>query len=878
MWVAGRIRKSRFRKKDILLFFLLGLFITSTAHADVCPEPTEKTPYVKASILAHCYKQAEDYPQAEHYYKESLDAARQDLPENHPDIAKAMDGLAKLYADWGKNPEQAEKLFRDSIEIFRQQPVQYIDIVEPLTNLADFYLTQPNDGEAETLYKQALDILRQVPERESTRLSIILNNLAQYYRLHHRYGKAESLFKESLALDRKTLPPTHPNIGTTLYNLANNAHDQDKPEEAGRYYQQSLSIRQQSLPEGHPDIARTLARMAKLEEDQGNLPKALALMEKAAASYKHPLPLQPAPENTLTSQQTSNMQDFARLQLRLLQQSRQYHLRNDADILPEAFQAIQQAHGAERMRLLLQAALRLSSSGSIHDQIQQLWSLQTRHQDLEKQYLTALGEKATKSAELTDLRTRIARTETDIRQLDKTLKQTFPAYAQLINPEPLSLAKTESLLAADEALMVWVIDEKGSFLYVVRPNQTPGLYPLDIGRNCLEHSIDALLAPIQSAGEDMKKTGHLRDFDLPTAHRLYKALFAPAENGLKGVKHIVAITDDTLQRLPLSVLVKNHPNSATDPSGSYDQTDWLLNDYAFSYLPAVHSLADLRVEPSRPLAGQDKRQPFIGFGDPILHEPPVQLSRLFASRGAGNTRGNIPDFVTDTSGFKNWLPSLPDTADELDYIADLLGADKSTSLYLREKATESEVKQLSREGKLHQFRFISFATHALLPDKQNHDLPSLEESGLVLTPPERGTEEDDGYLSASEAASLDINADWVLLSACNTGTSGRNGRDSSLSELAKAFFTAGSRSVLASQWAVDSSVTRELMGSLFEKLNANRHVRRAEALRLAMQEIARQPPKCGWLCQLHWQPETQPAHPVYWAPFMVYGEGGASTH
>jgi CHAT domain-containing protein len=77
---------------------------------------------------------------------------------------------------------------------------------------------------------------------------------------------------------------------------------------------------------------------------------------------------------------------------------------------------------------------------------------------------------------------------------------------------------------------------------------------------------------------------------------------------------------------------------------------------------------------------------------------------------------------------------------------------------------------------------------------------------------------------------------------------------------------------------VDSSVTRELMGSLFEKLNANRHVRRAEALRLAMQEIARQPPKCGWLCQLHWQPETQPAHPVYWAPFMVYGEGGASTH
>jgi CHAT domain-containing protein len=92
------------------------------------------------------------------------------------------------------------------------------------------------------------------------------------------------------------------------------------------------------------------------------------------------------------------------------------------------------------------------------------------------------------------------------------------------------------------------------------------------------------------------------------------------------------------------------------------------------------------------------------------------------------------------------------------------------------------------------------------------ELSGIAEPGLILSPPARATEADDGYLSASEVAQLKLDADWVLLSACNTaapdGTPGAEG----LSGLAKAFFYAGARSLLVSHWAVVSDATVRLKG------------------------------------------------------------------
>jgi CHAT domain-containing protein len=198
------------------------------------------------------------------------------------------------------------------------------------------------------------------------------------------------------------------------------------------------------------------------------------------------------------------------------------------------------------------------------------------------------------------------------------------------------------------------------------------------------------------------------------------------------------------------------------------------------------------------------------------------------------------------------LPRLPDTADELRAVARALGQSES-QIFVGEKATEGRVKA----SNLMPFRVLSFATHGLVAG----ELSGLQEPALVLTPPDIGSEQDDGLLTASEVAQLRLNAEWVVLSACNTAA-GDKPDGEGLSGLAKAFFYAGTRALLVSHWPVSSDATVRLITSTFEELAARPEIGRSEALRRTM---------LGMLAD-----EASPhfAHPAFWAPFVVVGEGG----
>ena len=137
-------------------------------------------------------------------------------------------------------------------------------------------------------------------------------------------------------------------------------------------------------------------------------------------------------------------------------------------------------------------------------------------------------------------------------------------------------------------------------------------------------------------------------------------------------------------------------------------------------------------------------------------------------------------------------------------------------------------------------------------------LSGLAEPALVLTPPDVPTDADDGLLTASEIATLQLNADWVVLSACNTASGGGDGAEA-LSGLARAFFYAGARALLVSHWAVYSRAATELTIKTFSTLAATPNLGRAEAFRRAMLSLIE---------------DGKP--PSYWAPFVVVGEGGGA--
>jgi CHAT domain-containing protein len=201
---------------------------------------------------------------------------------------------------------------------------------------------------------------------------------------------------------------------------------------------------------------------------------------------------------------------------------------------------------------------------------------------------------------------------------------------------------------------------------------------------------------------------------------------------------------------------------------------------------------------------------------------------------------------------------LPETADELCDVARSLGVPEN-DIWLGARASEREVKRLSDGGELAKYRIVHFATHGALAG----ELKAGAEPGLILTPPNEATPEDDGYLSASEISGLKLDADWVVLSACNTAAAGTETAEA-LSGLSRAFFYAGTRALLVSHWAVHSDATVKLITKTVSAMAADTSVGRSEALRRSMVALIE-------------QGEPYVGHPAYWAPFVVVGEGATGV-
>jgi CHAT domain-containing protein len=374
-------------------------------------------------------------------------------------------------------------------------------------------------------------------------------------------------------------------------------------------------------------------------------------------------------------------------------------------------------------------------------------------------------------------------------------------------------------------------------------------------------------------------------FDLAKAHELYRALFGEIEDMIRSKHHLLIVPSGPLTSIPFQVLVTEATAEARPRTfEGYRKVAWFGREHAITVLPAVSSLKVLRDSAVRRVRAE---RDYVGYGNPVLHgdgsscpevRVPVQCPSagmvvpdageraIVRGRGARRSASirrlaSRDGNVSETIQMVRALCPLPDTAYEIQCTARGFLAAESR-IRLGEDATEADIKAMNRDGTLAKYRVLHFATHGLLASDVAGMDRSRAEPALVLTPPSGAPldDDDDGLLTASEVADLKLNADWVVLSACNTAASNGSGAEA-LSGLARAFIYAGARALLVSHWPVYSDAAVQLTTTLFSKLDNNQQLGRAEALRQSIVEL------------MDDTSQRSNAHPAVWGPFVVVGEG-----
>lgn len=780
--------------------------------------------------LAALYGNEERHDDATRLFQRSIAIKEKALGPDNPAVAVTLTNTAFLYDEDGRFAE-AEQLYRRVLAIDEKAGRDSANVGAALNNLAAFYRARNRLAEAEPLYQRALVIDQKVRGPNHPDVALVMSNLAVLYDRQGRSADAEQLYKRALAIDEGALGPDSSPVASDVYALALLYDHIGRAAEAEPLFKRALTIRQKSTLYNPGDIALTLGGLATFYDGQGRSADALEAARKAVAiwSLNGATAWDPNANGGGTNQR--KIKDFIPELIRLLYQACAGAPTQPPEILDEAFRASQSARGLETAQALAGMTARYASgSDALAALIREQQDLSNRSQALNAAVINVLSQPPKQRGPNAEaaLRSEQSSVDAKLRADQERLRKEFPRFVELARAEPVGVADVQRVLGSEEAFVAVTLGDKDSYLFVIRKNKA-AFFKLDLTRAQAAQTVQALRATLVD-GE--------KSFDIGKASDFYQRLLGPADALIADARNLIVVPDGALESLPLSVLVTAPPAAkVTD----YKQVAWLIRRQALTVLPAASSLVSLRSFPD----ARRPANPFAGFGDPDFTGPKgkrgVDTSSLYKGSEAVADRLRA-------------LPRLPDTAEELRAEAKLLGAPDS-SLHLGDNASVTTVKSLD----LSNTRVIAFATHAGVAG----ELAKVTEPALALTPPARPTPDDDGLLRASQVSQLRLNADFVILSACNTaapdGTPGAEG----LSGLAKAFFYAGARSLLVSHWEVQSDPTVKLTTGLIRALTADPSIGRAEALRRSM------------LAMIDTSQNADDTHPAAWAPFVLAGEGGA---
>jgi CHAT domain-containing protein/tetratricopeptide (TPR) repeat protein len=845
--------------------------------------------------LASSHMFAGNFGEAERLHRQVLALYEKILAPDDARLGTVLNNLGDVYRLQGRSAE-AEPLLRRSLAIAEKTWPEAGSVALSLINLGHALMGQGKLEEAEAIYLRSLAIRQKEGDPDNLEVARTIKALGNLYSAQQRYAEAEDALKRALAIRRKKLGPNHPEVSEVLNDLGALYDSPGRHKQAAQVIEDAVTIAEKRFGPDHPQVSIMSNNLAMAYFSERKWGKAADVWRRSTNILKH--------RDQLGIEQLANVLE-GKSRTEAVRYTHQFQglvraayrasagKRDEDAVMREMFETAQWARASDLAATLAQMATRSAKGdGQLSKTIRERQDLVVQWQESDAARIMALSRPPEERDRQSEARNtaRLNEIEARLADIEKTLVDKFPDYAAMAKPAPASITNVQDALHANEALVLfldlpdWDPAPEEAFIWVVTKSlalwarSTLGTAALRQEVTALRCGLDASQWLDEGAGKcsnllRLRATKAPKDneplpFDLKRAHRLYKALFGAFEDEIRD-KHLLVVPSGSLTQLPLQVLVTT-PVSSTD----YRAVGWLGKLHPITVLPSVSSLKALRQ-----IAKSSKAQkPILGVGNPLLDGDPAsrpwdaEWARLARDRQSCAALPSIQTSGTSTvvqSGRAVLRPAgaaggasiaqlrmqspLYDTADELCAVAGRLKADPA-DVMLGARATEHNLKRLSDSGELATYRILHFATHGAMAG----EVTGSSEAGLILTPPREGSEDDDGYLSASEVAAMKLDAEWVILSACNTAA-GSSQDAEALSGLARGFLYAGARALLVSHWSVDSAATVKLITLTLEEMDRDRSVGRAEALKLAMGSMI---------------DEGGPtSHPAFWSPFIIVGEG-----